>query len=58
MARHVTNNVLNLTSKLGVHPHHLTKEHAVRGVAEGRISEGECGELFNWLDDGTDATVN
>lgn len=51
MTRHVTNNVLNLTGKLGVHPHHLTKEHAVQGVADGKISEGECGELFNWLDE-------
>ena len=48
--RTVNEHVMNLTRKMGVHPHKLTKEHVMSAVADGTIDPDECDDLLNFLD--------
>lgn len=58
--RKVSDRVMDVTAKMGVHPYHVTKEHALKASAEGKISNDDCNEVFNMLDstDSSDADAS
>lgn len=47
----VSDRMMDLTAKIGVHPHHVTKAHAMAAALGGDLSEDECNELINLIGD-------
>ncbi|KAH0543330.1 hypothetical protein GP486_008584, partial [Trichoglossum hirsutum] len=48
----VTEKVLEASAKIGthgVHPHHLTKRHVMKALADGDISTADCLGLLDFL---------
>lgn len=48
--RKVSDRMMDLTAKIGVHPYHATKVHALKAVDDGKLTEDECNEFLNALD--------
>ncbi len=57
--RKVSDRLMDLSSKIGVHPYHVTPQHVLSATASGDLSAEECEDFLSELDAAFgDASVN